>query len=40
MIKKILEDLGGSVEIESPPGQGTTVTLLLPPVLELATEEP
>jgi signal transduction histidine kinase len=40
MTKKILEDLGGTVEIESDPGQGTAVTLLLPASLELPTEEP
>lgn len=39
MTKKILEDLGGSVEIESEPGHGATVTLLVPPVLELPPEE-
>lgn len=39
MTKKILEDLGGTVEIESEPGQGTTVTLLLPPLLGLPDEE-
>ena len=39
MTKKILEDLGGSVEIESAPAAGTTVTLLLPPYLELPNEE-
>ncbi len=39
MTKKILEDLGGTVEIESQPGQGTTVTLSLPPFLDLSREE-
>jgi len=39
MTKKILEDQGGTVEIESEPGQGTSVTLLLPPFLELPNEE-
>lgn len=39
MTKKILEDLGGTVEIESELGHGTTVTLCLPPFLELSPEE-
>ncbi len=39
MTKKILEDLGGAVELESTPGQGTVVTLLLPPYLELPEED-
>ncbi|WP_243545390.1 sensor histidine kinase [Pseudodesulfovibrio tunisiensis] len=33
MIKKIVEELGGSVRLESRQGQGTTVTLLLPPAM-------
>jgi signal transduction histidine kinase len=39
MTKKILEDLGGAVDLESPPGHGVTVTLFLPPYLELSPEE-
>lgn len=39
MTKKILEDLGGTVELESVPGKGTTVTLSLPPFLDLSPEE-
>lgn len=39
MTKKILEDLGGTVELESEPGHGATVTLSLPPYLELSPEE-
>ncbi|MBU1229810.1 MAG: PAS domain-containing protein [Proteobacteria bacterium] len=40
MIKKILDDLGGSVELASIPGEGTRVTLLLPPHLAVAKAEP
>ncbi|WP_459933067.1 two-component system sensor histidine kinase NtrB [Fundidesulfovibrio butyratiphilus] len=32
MTKKILDDLGGEVELESIPGKGTVVRLILPPV--------
>ncbi len=39
MTRKILEDLGGSVELESEPGRGTAVTLLLPPFLEPFSED-
>lgn len=39
MTKKIVEDLGGTVEIESTPGRGVVATLALPPYLELAPEE-
>ena len=39
MTKKILEDLGGTVEIESDSGQGTTVTLLMPASLQLPNKE-
>ena len=37
MIKKIVEELGGRVELASKPGKGTTVTLLLPPSLDADT---
>ncbi|NDY57053.1 PAS domain-containing protein [Desulfovibrio sulfodismutans] len=40
MTKKILDDLGGSVEIKSQVGQGTTVTLLLPPFFALEKDMP
>jgi signal transduction histidine kinase len=40
MTKKILDDLGGSVEIKSQVGQGTTVTLLLPPFFALEKDPP
>ena len=33
MTKKIIDDLGGSLAIKSKVGQGTTVSLCLPPVL-------
>jgi PAS domain S-box-containing protein len=36
MIKKILDDLGGTVDLASVPGEGTRVTLLLPPQLAVA----
>ncbi|WP_428564102.1 MAG: two-component system sensor histidine kinase NtrB [Solidesulfovibrio sp. DCME] len=39
MTKKILEDLGGTVELASRPGEGATVRLLLPSSLELIEEE-
>ncbi len=38
MIKKILDDLGGHVELASVPGVGTRVTLLLPPHLAVAKQ--
>jgi signal transduction histidine kinase len=40
MIKKILDDLGGTVDLTSVPGEGTRVTLLLPPQLAVAKAEP
>jgi PAS domain S-box-containing protein len=40
MIKKILDDLGGTVDLTSVPGEGTHVTLLLPPHLAVAKPEP
>ena len=40
MIKKIIEEYGGHVEIASKEGQGTTVTLLIPPVLAGGEELP
>lgn len=39
MIKKILDDLGGTVELASVPGEGTRVALLLPPQLAVAKQE-
>lgn len=38
MTKKILEDLGGHVELVSQEGKGTRVTLALPPVLAVGAE--
>ena len=40
MIKKILDDLGGTVDLTSIPGEGTRVALLLPPHLAVAKPEP
>lgn len=40
MIKKIFDDLGGKVELTSVPGAGTRVSLLLPPHLAVAKQEP
>jgi len=39
MIKKVLDDLGGSVELTSIPGEGTHVALFLPPHLAVAKQE-
>ncbi|MDP2848309.1 MAG: ATP-binding protein [Humidesulfovibrio sp.] len=39
MIKKILDDLGGTVELSSVPGEGTRVALHLPPQLAVAKQE-
>ena len=36
MIKKFLDDMGGTVHLTSIPGEGTRVTLLLPPHLAVA----
>ena len=38
MIKKIVEDFGGTVEIASKPGQGTTVSMRLLPVLDVESD--
>ena len=40
MIRKILDDNGGAVELTSVEGKGTTVTLLFPPVLAVAQSAP
>jgi len=40
MIKKILDDLGGTVELASVPGEGTRVTLHLSPQLAVAKPAP
>jgi two-component system, sporulation sensor kinase E len=40
MIKKIIEEYGGHVEITSKEGKGTTVTLFIPPVLAGDDETP
>lgn len=40
MTKKILDDLGGSVELESERGKGTTVRLVLPPWLAEGRDAP
>ena len=39
-LKKTLDDLGGSVELASKPGEGTRVALFLPPQLAVAKPEP
>jgi PAS domain S-box-containing protein len=36
MIKKIVEEHGGRVKLASKPGEGTSVTLFLPPALDVA----
>ena len=38
MTKKIIEDMGGRVELNSQPGQGTRVSLYLPPLLAVDTD--
>lgn len=38
MIKKIVEEFGGSIDIKSRVGEGTVVTLLLPPMLAVRAE--
>lgn len=40
MIKKFLDDLGGTVDLTSVPGEGTRVALLLPPHLAVAKLDP
>lgn len=40
MIRKIMDDLGGDVELASREGEGTRVSLLLPPLLAVAPDEP
>ena len=38
MIKKLIEEYGGRVELASRPGEGTTVTLYLQPALDIETQ--
>ena len=38
LIKKIIEESGGSVTLASRPGQGTTVTLHLPPAVDVEND--
>jgi len=40
MIKKIMDDLGGAVDLASVPGEGTRVTLRLSPQLAVAKPAP
>jgi len=37
--RKIVDEVGGSVDLASVEGEGTTVTLLLPPILAVAEDE-
>jgi PAS domain S-box-containing protein len=39
MTKKIVEELGGKVDLKSTPGRGTTVSLYLPPLLAGSEED-
>ncbi len=36
MIKKIVDDIGGKVDLSSKEGEGTTITMYLPPILAVA----
>jgi Signal transduction histidine kinase len=38
MIKKIVEEFGGRIDIQSRLGEGTAVTLFLPPMLAVRPE--
>ncbi len=40
LVSKIMQDLGGQVELVSREGSGTVITLLLPPVAAVAQKEP
>jgi signal transduction histidine kinase len=40
MTKKIVDELGGKVELESKPGTGTCVALFLPPALAVSDNDP
>jgi signal transduction histidine kinase len=46
IVRRIVEDHGGAIDVESRPGEGTTVTILLPrdatarPTLERTSTSP
>jgi nitrogen fixation/metabolism regulation signal transduction histidine kinase len=40
MVKKIMDDIGGELDLKNRPGEGVKVALRLPPLLAVAPPEP